>query len=142
MDFEKQIDIIKADFEKSRRLLRAIGDETRQAVIITLMGAGCEGMRVGEIKSKTHLSRPAVSHHLKILLDAGLVDVWHEGAMNFYTGNFGTEFQHLCGLVRHIEEFRSAVTESFGSDSCFSIQQEVSPNEMLAGGGKRKGWAK
>jgi ArsR family transcriptional regulator len=40
--------------------------------------------------------------------------------MNFYTGNFGAEFQHLCNLVYHIEEFRAAVTEAFGSDSCFS----------------------
>lgn len=120
MDFSQQIASIQSDFEKSRRLLLAIGDETRQSILITLMGAPCDGMRVGEITAKTHLSRPAVSHHLKILLEAGLVDVWHEGTMNFYTGNFGTEFQHLCDLVRHIEEFRAAVTETYGSDSCFS----------------------
>ncbi len=120
MDFEKQIDLIKSDFEKSRRLLIALGDETRQSIIITLMSAECEGMRVGEITAKTHLSRSAVSHHLKILLDTGLAKVWHEGTMNFYTGNFGIEFQHLCDLVHHIEEFRTAVTEAFGNDSCFS----------------------
>ncbi len=34
MDFNKQIDIIKSDFEESRRLLLAIGDETRQCPII------------------------------------------------------------------------------------------------------------
>ncbi len=122
MDFDKQIDFIKADFKKSRRLLLAIGDETRQSIIITLISAGCDGMRVGEITAKTHLSRPAVSHHLKILLEAGLVDVWHEGTMNFYTGNFGKEFQHLCDLVQHIEEFRTAVTETFGSDTCYSVK--------------------
>ncbi len=120
MDFVKQIDFIRSDFEKSRRLLFALGDETRQSILITLMSAGCDGMRVGGITEKTHLSRPAVSHHLKILLDAGLVDVWHEGTMNFYTGNFGIEFQHLCDLVHHIEDFRAAVTEAFGSDNCLT----------------------
>lgn len=120
MDFTKQIDIIKSDFEKSRRLLIAIGDETRQSILITLMSTECDGMRVGEITEKTHLSRPAVSHHLKILLDAGLVEVWHEGTMNFYTGKFGGEFQHLCDLVHHIEDFREAVTETFGNDTCCS----------------------
>ena len=120
MDFDQQIDFIKSDFEKSSQLLFAIGDETRQSIIITLMGAGCDGMRVGEITAQTHLSRPAVSHHLKILLDAGLVDVWHEGTMNFYTGNFGTEFQHLCDLVHHIEDFRAAMAETFGSNNCFN----------------------
>ena len=44
--------------------------------------------------------------------------------MNFYTGNFGTEFQHLCDLVRHIEEFRAAVTETFGDDNCFGIKED------------------
>lgn len=122
MDFEKQIEIIKTDFEKSRRLLIALGDETRQSIIITLMGAECDGMRVGEITAKTHLSRPAVSHHLRILLNAGLVDVWHEGTMNFYTGNFGTEFQCLCDMVHHMEDFRTAVTQTYGSNSCFSIE--------------------
>lgn len=56
MDFERQINVIKSDFEKSRRLLVALGDETRQSIIITLMGAECDGMRVGEITAKTHLS--------------------------------------------------------------------------------------
>lgn len=124
MDFNKQIDSIRSDFEKSRRLLVALGDETKQSILITLMSAACEGMRVGEITAKTHLSRPAVSHHLKILLDVGLVDVWHEGTMNFYTGNFGAEFAHLCDLVQHIKDFRAAVTDTFGSDSCFASVNE------------------
>lgn len=123
MDFDNQIDFIKSDFEKSSRLLVAIGDETRQSILITLMGAECDGMRVGKITAKTHLSRPAVSHHLKILLDAGLVNVWHEGTMNFYTDNFGAEFQHLCDLVHHVEEFRAAVAETDGSESCFGKKQ-------------------
>jgi ArsR family transcriptional regulator len=120
MDFKYQINLIKTDFEKSRSLLLALGDETRQSIMITLMGAECKGMRIGEITAKTHLSRPAMSHHIKILLDAGLVNVWHKGTMNFYTGNFGTEFHHLCDLVNHIEEFRTAVTETFGNDNCFN----------------------
>ncbi|MEG6523627.1 ArsR/SmtB family transcription factor [Desulfotomaculum sp. 1211_IL3151] len=40
-------------------------------------------MRVGEIKAKTHLSRPAVSHHLKILKDIGIVKMREEGTKNF-----------------------------------------------------------
>ena len=62
MDFEKQIDLIRSDFEKCRTLLVALGDETRQSIMVTLMGVDCDGIRVGEITAKTHLSRPAVSH--------------------------------------------------------------------------------
>ena len=40
MDFDKQIEFIKSDFEKSRRLLIAIGDETRQSILLTQSPAG------------------------------------------------------------------------------------------------------
>ena len=69
MDFNTQISQIKIDFMQSKKLLIAIGDETRQLILIALMEAGCDGMRVGDITSRTNLSRPAVSHHVKILLD-------------------------------------------------------------------------
>lgn len=36
------------------------------------------------IARKTNLSRPAVSHHLGILKDAGLIDVRREGTKNYY----------------------------------------------------------
>lgn len=112
MDFDAQLEKIKDDFRNSKRILTAMGDETRQAIMLALFNASCEGMRVGEITKQTHLSRPTVSHHLKILREAGLVEVWHEGTMNFYTGNLGEEFQHLYNLVCHLEELRRAFDES------------------------------
>lgn len=75
---------MKADFHQCGQVLAAIGDETRQLIILVLMNAGCDGMRVGGITAETHLSRPAVSHHLKILKDAGIVRVYKETTMNFY----------------------------------------------------------
>ena len=42
------------------------------------------GIRVGEITKRTNLSRPAVSHHLKLLRDAGIVKVRREGTRNYY----------------------------------------------------------
>ncbi|WP_341481872.1 metalloregulator ArsR/SmtB family transcription factor [Enterococcus cecorum] len=42
------------------------------------------GTRVGAITEKTHLSRPAVSHHIKILKDAGVVGMRKEGTKNYY----------------------------------------------------------
>ncbi|MBQ8081208.1 MAG: helix-turn-helix transcriptional regulator [Clostridia bacterium] len=51
------------------------------------MEGDCRGMRVGEITKGTHLSQPAVSHHLKILCDAKILTVRKEGTMNFYQMN-------------------------------------------------------
>ena len=67
------------------KMLTAIGDETRQHLIIEMMKMGdCSGVRVGEITERTKLSRPAVSHHLQIMKDAGIVKVRKEGTKNFY----------------------------------------------------------
>lgn len=54
----------------------ALGDETRQQIIIALLESEVHGIRVGEITEKTHLSRPAVSHHLRILKEAGIVGMY------------------------------------------------------------------
>ena len=108
MDCYEKIAQIKDDFVKCRKLLIAIGDETRQNLITVLMG-GCEGMRVGEIAEKTHLSRPAVSHHLRIMLDCGLVYLDKQGTKNYYSLNIGEEFENLFALTRHIGEFKKAI---------------------------------
>lgn len=39
----------------------------------------CYGVRVNDISKKTHLSRPAVSHHLQILKQAGILNMRKEG---------------------------------------------------------------
>lgn len=61
-------------------------------------------MRVGELTKETHLSRPAVSHHLKILKEANLVLMRKEGTMNFYTLNLESDVYTLKNLVEHISE--------------------------------------
>lgn len=65
-------------------LTTAMGDETRQSIICALLEADEVGLRVGEITKATNLSRPAVSHHLKVLKDAGAITLIKRGTMNFY----------------------------------------------------------
>ena len=72
-------------FNACRPALCAIGDETRQLILRVLIeNCGTGGLRVGEIQNSTNISRAAVSHHLKILKDAGIVNVRREGTKNFY----------------------------------------------------------
>lgn len=65
-------------------LTQALGDETRQQIVCALLEADEVGLRVGQITEATHLSRPAVSHHLKVLKDAGAITLIKRGTMNFY----------------------------------------------------------
>lgn len=65
-------------------VLLALGDHNRIHIVKTLLNLNCEGVRVGEITQKTHLSRPAVSHHLKILKEAEILNMRKEGTKNYY----------------------------------------------------------
>lgn len=81
---EERLKQISLEFQECQKALIALGDETRQSIILTLLKSDYNGIRVGEITLKTHLSRPAVSHHLQILKDANIVNMRREGTKNYY----------------------------------------------------------
>jgi DNA-binding transcriptional ArsR family regulator len=61
--------------------LDALGDATRRQVFELLRG----GPRsVGELAAELPVSRPAVSQHLRVLEDAGLVSHRREGTRHLY----------------------------------------------------------
>ena len=63
------------------------------------------GLNVNEITRRTSLSRPAISHHLKILKDAGLVGVRQEGTANYYYLTLRESNRILMELGYRLEEF-------------------------------------
>ena len=83
---ERRLELAE-ELKSCQKAFIALGDETRQQIIITLLESEVHGIRVGEITEKTHLSRPAVSHHLKILKEAGIVSMYREGTKNYYYVN-------------------------------------------------------
>ena len=63
------------------RMLDALGDPTRRTVLLRLRG----GQRsVGEIAKGLNVSRPAVSQHLRVLKEAGLVVARAAGTRRLY----------------------------------------------------------
>jgi len=61
--------------------LDALGDANRRAIVEILR----EGARpVGEIAARLPISRPAVSRHLRLLKQAGLVDDHAQGTRRVY----------------------------------------------------------
>jgi DNA-binding transcriptional ArsR family regulator len=54
------------------RVFTALGDEHRQRILLTFEPG--ERLNVGQVVAVSTLSRSAVSHHLKILREAGVLD--------------------------------------------------------------------
>ena len=59
------------DADDTLRLLDGVRDSVRMEIILLL--AKSKSMNVTDIASRFRISRPAVSHHLKVLKDAGIV---------------------------------------------------------------------
>ena len=100
------------EFKECQKAFTAIGDETRQQIIIALLESDCSGIRVGEITKRTHLSRPAVSHHLQILKEAKIVSMRREGTKNYYFMNTSdSQFLKLFDLLKHVTEIIKDVSD-------------------------------
>ncbi len=64
--------------------MTTLSDPVRQKILLILAESGTDGMDVQDITSKTHLSRPAISHHLRILKDAGMIISHKKGTQVYY----------------------------------------------------------
>ena len=51
----------------------ALGSEQRLGVLRTLVRAGPEGLRIGELGARSGVTGSTLSHHVKILTQAGLL---------------------------------------------------------------------
>lgn len=61
-------------------------------------------LSVSELAEKVDLSRPAVSHHLKLMLDKQLVEVIQEGKERYYSLNLQPSLEKLEALVASLKE--------------------------------------
>ncbi|MBS3651923.1 helix-turn-helix transcriptional regulator [Pseudaminobacter sp. 19-2017] len=61
------------ELEKAALQLEAIGNPTRLQLYRILVRAGAEGLPVGRVQEKLGIAASTLSHHIKRLVDAGLV---------------------------------------------------------------------
>ena len=98
-------------FEECIPLFIALGDRTRLTILQCLFetqttGEGrIPGLNVNELTDRTRLSRPAVSHHLKILKDTGLIDVLRKGVCNYYYLTNKSAIDKLGRLKEELEKY-------------------------------------
>lgn len=106
MDKINRINLIKQDLKDSNKILNALSDENRQKILLVLLDNCVDGgIRVEDIAKKVNLSRPAVSHHIKILKDENIVSCESIGTKNYYHITGINEILSLKKLLNDIELF-------------------------------------
>jgi ArsR family transcriptional regulator len=69
--------------ERLAGVLKALAEPSRLR-ILSILAASDEGLCVVDVVSNMYLSQPTVSHHLRILREAGLVSSKKVGVYKFY----------------------------------------------------------
>lgn len=84
----------------------ALADPTRRRVFRRVASGPCS---VTEIARELPVSRPAVSQHLRVLLEAGLVDVSRQGRERRYR----PRREGLAGLRQELESYWTQTLSTF-----------------------------
>lgn len=91
-----------AIFRESLPILQVLSDPHRQDILLYLSENGKQ--TVSEIAEQSTLSRPAVSHHLKLLKNAGLVKVEQAGTQRYYELSMQESVALLRKLLHALEQ--------------------------------------
>lgn len=84
------------------RVFTAMGDEHRQRML--LMFEPGERLNVGQIVEASPLSRSAVSHHLKILREAGVLESHKVGKEVWFWLNKSFLLETFNNVTQYIQE--------------------------------------
>lgn len=87
-----------SEHESVARALAALGHEARLDIYRLLVQAGLEGLTVGQISSHLELAASTLAHHLRTLVDAGLVAQSKQGREVVNTVNF-SEMHHIVDFL-------------------------------------------
>jgi DNA-binding transcriptional ArsR family regulator len=90
--------------------LHALADPTRREILERLRRGP---LAVGALAEGLPVSRPAVSQHLRVLKDAGLVSETRQGTRRLY----GVELHGLVELRRYLDAFWDDVLHAFKAEA-------------------------
>ena len=81
------------------KVAKALADPTRFGILQSI--ASTEEICCGDLANQFKVAQATVSHHLKILLESGLIDIRREGQFNYCRALLGTldDYRAALGAV-------------------------------------------
>ncbi len=91
---------MSAKLERHAQQLSALGHPVRLAILRFVVQGGPEGSTAGDIQAHVDMPASTLSHHLKRLVEAGMLSTREEGTFHYYAPNFNA----LRGLTDYLWE--------------------------------------
>jgi len=96
-------------FEQCSPFFLALGDQYRQHLLVQL-ALHPDGLTMADLAGKRRLSKPAISYHLKVLKDCGMVTTKKNGTIvTYYYLNFDDVFSQIQELVSTVQKVKKTV---------------------------------
>lgn len=86
--------------ERAAAQLSALGHPVRLKILRYVVQGGPDGCSAGDIQAHVDLPASTLSHHLRRLVDAGLLRSRSEGTYHYYAADYGS----LRGLTDYVWE--------------------------------------
>jgi DNA-binding transcriptional ArsR family regulator len=77
----------------------ALGSEQRLGVLRVLVQAGPRGLSIGELAERSDVSGSTLTHHMKILAAAGLIQQQKQGRSIISVGAVYDDIEALCAFL-------------------------------------------
>lgn len=89
-------------WQQIAKLFNALGDEHRQRILLTFQAG--ERLTAGQLAEVSTLARPTVSHHLKILREAGVLEHEKQGKEIYFWINKAFMTSSLQSVLTYLHE--------------------------------------
>lgn len=123
---------MESDRSSAPEAFKALGDPVRWTMVRHMAAIPeVAGSALGELLS---ISRPTISYHIRILTQAGLVEVSKRGRNHYYTlrrDTLRTLLAELNTLLPHLELVHDANGEPWRVPASASLTAEAEPSRAL-----------
>lgn len=117
--------------EARRDVFQAIADPTRRQIINILAQ---QSMNLNAIAGNFEMSRPAVSQHIKILTECGIVVIKQQGRERFCEAKLET----LSEVYNWVDQYRKYWNEKFDSLENYLMKIQSQPKKKKKSKNKSK----
>ena len=106
---------MKMNYEENAKIFKALSDASRLKIIDIL---SCGEKCACDILEHFEFTQPTLSHHMKVLIESGLVEARKEGLWNYYYLNINNCNKLSLSLMNLVTETEECICKDKSKCTC------------------------